>query len=257
MTTSKPSNVKKLINIVATGKGGVGKTTYAVKLAEWYLRQGITPTCIDADAFNQGLALKSYPTLETESLNMLDGNAISEVGYNKMLDIFDKEDGPFIVDIGSNTYHPFVNYAATQKLPRVLERIGCRVQFHAIVGTGLKTPDCISSIEYLSASLPWPFMVVLNEFDGGHAEISGVQFKETPVFSGLLSAKKINGLIRIPKMSPVQAAILEELKEFRLTTAEIVNDGDVPLSTRVTIESWADGFFDEFDNPSIREAITQ
>jgi hypothetical protein len=252
---TNPSATKKIVNIVIASKGGVGKTTYAVKLAEWYQNQGITPVCIDADARNMSAAIKAYPALNAISLDMIDGKSVSSTGFHKMLDTFDSEDGPFIVDVGSNTYQQFVSYSEDLSLPELIEEMGCRVQLHVILATGNNTPDSLESIEYLSQNVPWPFFVVLNEFNGGTVEVDGASFEYSAMFNQLLDAEKVNGLVRLPAVSHVQTKMLEQLSSFRLTAREITGNPKNSISIRGTIKGWANGFFKEFDKPANRESL--
>jgi hypothetical protein len=249
------SSTKKIVNIVIASKGGVGKTTYAVKLAEWYQNQGFTPVCIDADARNMSAAIKAYPALKAISLDMIDGKAVSDTGFHKMLDTFDSEDGPFIVDVGSNTYQQFVSYSESMSLPELIEEIGCRVQLHVILGAGSNTPDSLFSIEYLTENVPWPFFVVLNEFNGGRVEVDGVSFERSEMFTQLLATKRINGLVCLPALSHVQSKMLEQLSDLRQTAREITGNPKNSISIRGTIKGWANGFFNEFDKAANRESL--
>ena len=82
--------LRKTVAIIAAGKGGVGKTTHAVKVAEWYRRKGLRPMCFNADAFNTGLALDSYPALEAKRLELVRNGEIVKDGFHQMLESFAK-----------------------------------------------------------------------------------------------------------------------------------------------------------------------
>lgn len=239
---------KKTICFVAAGKGGVGKTTYAVKLAEWCIRKGNTPVCLDADAFNKGLSLASYETLNAERLTLIDGNEVVKHGFNRMVDLFGSVDGPFIIDLGSNTFRQAVSYCIELGLPEFMEENGFDVEIHAIIGGGMKTTDCVDSIEYLAKELPWPFVVVLNEFDG-QASVDGRPYLESKQFMRLALEGRIAGTMRTAAMTDVQRAILEKFKDLRLTTAQFkAADGpEFTISSKMIIGQWANSFFSGLD----------
>jgi hypothetical protein len=157
---------KKTVSFVASGKGGVGKTTAAVKLSEWYISKGLKPVCLNADAFNVGLALDSYPALNAKRLVLVQDGEIVKEGFHEMLEAFATGEGPFVVDIGSNTFRQVLSYSRELDLPAILADMGLDVEIHAIVAGGNLTADCAESIEIMAAETPWPFVFVLNEHDG-------------------------------------------------------------------------------------------
>ncbi len=238
--------LRKTVAIIAAGKGGVGKTTHAVKVAEWYRRRGLRPVCFNADAFNTGLALDSYPALEAKRLELVRNGEIVKDGFHEMLESFATDSGPWVIDIGSNTYRQVVSYAAEMGLPDVLDSLGLHVLLHAVVAGGNMTADCVESVDYLANALPWPFVLVLNEYDG-EASVGAIQYLKCAQFIRLAADERIAGIVRIGALTELQRATLERTKDLRMTEEEI-NRSDLRLSDRIVLESWSRPFFSGLDS---------
>lgn len=245
MSKADPKKLKKTVAFVASGKGGVGKTTTAVKLAEWFMNKGAKPVCLNADAFNVGLALDSYPALNAQRLVLVDDGEIVKEGFHEMLEQFSTGEGPFVVDIGSNTFRQVLSYAKELDLPTVLADMGLNVEIHAIVAGGNLTADCAESIAIMAAETPWPFIIVLNEHDGA-ATINGVPYVETAQFVSLAGADRISGVVSIKKLTELQRAVLEKTKDLRMTADE-VRRSDLKVGERITHEQWSKQFFAGYD----------
>lgn len=238
--------LRKTVAIVAAGKGGVGKTTHAVKLAEWYRRKGLRPVCFNADAFNTGLALDSYPALKAKRLELIRNGEIVKDGFHQMLESFATDTGPWVIDIGSNTYRQVVSYAKEMGLPDVLDGLGLHVLIHAIVAGGNMTADCVESVDYLAAALPWPFVLVLNEYDG-EASVGTIPYLESAQFIRLAADERIAGIVRTGALTELQRSTLERTKDLRMTEEEI-RKSDLPLADRIILESWSRPFFSGLDS---------
>lgn len=245
MSKADLKKLKKTVAFVASGKGGVGKTTTAVKLAEWYMSKGLKPVCINADAFNTRLALDSYPALGAIRLDLVKDGEIVKEGFHQMLEMFATGEGPFVVDPGSNTFRQIFSYANELDLPAVLADMGLTVELHAIVAGGNMTGDCADAIEIMAKETPWPFVIVLNEHDGA-ATINGVPYVETAQFVSLAGADRISGVVSIKKLTELQRAVLDKTKDLRMTADE-VRRSDLKVGERITHEQWSKQFFTGYD----------
>lgn len=235
------ADLKKTVSFVASGKGGVGKTTDAVKLAEWYQSKGLKPVCFNADAFNVGLALDSYPALNAKRLVLVENGEIVKEGFHEMLESFATGEGPWVVDIGSNTFRQVLSYCRELDLSNVLADMGLHVEIHAIVAGGNLTSDCAESVQTMAAELPWPFIIVLNEHDGA-ATINGVPYTETAQFVSLAAADRISGVVRVKKLTELQRSVLESTKDLRMTADE-VKRSPLKLGEKLAYDQWAKQFF--------------
>jgi nitrogenase subunit NifH len=107
----------KLVHLMIQGKGGVGKSLAASFLAQYLIKQGQTPLCIDVDPTNPTFA--GFPRFEAKKIALLEDNDINPRKFDTMMELIAESTGTVVIDSGSSSYnslsvtcYPFLDHSA-------------------------------------------------------------------------------------------------------------------------------------------------
>lgn len=156
------------IDLVAQGKGGVGKSFVASLLAQHFMERGVTPICVDTDPVNQTFA--GYAAYNVECLEIMDGEDINPRSFDRLIErIVSEEDPPRVmaVDNGAATFVPLCSYLASSQVISFLTEQGHEVRLHTVLTGGQALEDTFNGLATLAANFAsTPIVVWLNEFFG-------------------------------------------------------------------------------------------
>src|ERR1019366_10505794 len=84
------------IHLILQGKGGIGKTVVATRLAEFLMGRGQPVCCIDGDPVNRSLG--QYKALPVEHLDLVNQDGVvMRSNYDRLTERFLNDDSVFAV----------------------------------------------------------------------------------------------------------------------------------------------------------------
>jgi hypothetical protein len=109
MCKKNSKNNRKKIIITVGGKGGVGKTTFNMGLADFYLEKGVNVELVDADTGN-----KTYGSLNHVYPNAFKLDIRSRMGLDKLIELATQPLTQLVlVDMGAGTIDELVKWFVT------------------------------------------------------------------------------------------------------------------------------------------------
>ena len=236
-----------LVNMTLQGKGGVGKSYVAANLAQFYLRQGKAPLCVDTDPVNKTFA--GYKAFGVESLRL--GETADEVNprnFDALIELIatTPEDAVVVVDNGASTFLPLVAYMVENDVPAFLKAEGHTIRLHSVVTGGQALEDTVLGLEHILSYFPDAEIVVwLNEFFG-RIEKGGKTFEKFQIYKEC--ADRLTALVHLPQLrKETFGADIEAMLKARLTYDEAVGSPEFGLMARQRLKSVSRTVFSEME----------
>lgn len=182
-------------------KGGIGKTVSAACNAQcikYELAQDVT--CLNTDPVNDSFI--DFKSLEVINIPISDHtNKIIRKEFDKMIDLIVKTKSHFVIDAGSSSFLPLLEFLAINKITDLLNAHGRSVIFHIPVTGGPAQKDTFKGLEGILKNLPdnAQFIVWENRHFG-EIQHSYNHFTEIPMFKKY--SRKINGVISFGDVCP-------------------------------------------------------
>ncbi|MBK1717212.1 conjugal transfer protein TraL [Thiocystis violacea] len=185
--------------ITLQAKGGVGKSYVSSILAQYLLEAGLPVRCIDTDTTNP--TLRRYQPLRCDYLKLSEEHVINPRAFDRLVEILSAADAatPFVVDVGSNGFQPFMAYAVENDLFTVLEELGVRVVINSVIAGGPDVAETLSSTKAVLEHTRAPTLIWLN------AHLGALEHRYRPIPElELFHAfeARILGWITLPKYPP-------------------------------------------------------
>ena len=136
------------LHIVFTGKGGVGKTTVAYHLAQYFA----DATCIDLDPLNHSLA--SYPALKAEKIALIEQGKFRRRPFDDLMKRVLDDNQVFIVDVGASTFQPLGEYIHENRIDQFLAENGITFTIHCVVAGAGVEQNTVNSLKTVLRSIP-------------------------------------------------------------------------------------------------------
>lgn len=134
------------VHIVMMGKGGVGKSTIAVLLAQFPRKESIELHCADLDPTNA--SFHAFKAIGAEHINIADDEFnIDPVGFDMLMEKILTEESDWVIDTGAATFMPFMNYIVQNEIFQSLEQHGRKVIIHTLLVGGPAMEENNSWIE--------------------------------------------------------------------------------------------------------------
>jgi hypothetical protein len=218
--TSSENSPKANIHVVLQNKGGIGKSLVSLNLVQ-YLRESRKQTvqAIDLDPMNHTLA--EFTGIRAVSVDLFDashtdlkGREIDELAVSML-----NEDSSFVIDNGAAGFVRFGGYLADTEFAAMLAERDRNLILHAVIAGGDMAAQCVLGLHTLLSSFPETvrFVIWLNEHSGP-VEIDGQSFEKMKIY--LDNAKRIAGLVRLPRLSSLFLQDFNEMIRQRLTYEE-------------------------------------
>ena len=121
--------MKKVNNIHWTlqGKGGVGKSTCTVFLAQYLKHNGVEFEAIDTDPVNQSFL--GFKSLNVRHHEILDSdNNVNQRFFDSLIEEIINSDKDFVIDNGASGFIPLASYIAENKIFDLLEENNKKVK---------------------------------------------------------------------------------------------------------------------------------
>jgi len=236
--------MKKKVNIILQGKGGVGKSFASSCAAQFYRDAGSPLVAIDADPVNSTLA--ALKELNAETFDLLEENTINARNFDAMIEKILTEDSNFVIDAGAATFLPLSNYLVENPVLDMIEEANKDVVIHTIVTGGQAFLDTAFGFRDLASAMPQSvgFVVWLNEFFGPVANEDGKLFEDTPGYKE--HAARITGTVRLQKRrATTWEQDVAEMTKRKLTFGEAIKSPHFSLVAKQRLTTIRKDIYDQ------------
>jgi len=223
--------VKNSINIVMTGKGGVGKSFVAQLLGQFFLHyKSIQTSTSDSDPVNSSTF--RVKGLNPEYIEIMENNTILQANFDQVIQSFvENEEITFVLDTGASTYVPLMQYFHDNDLVDFFSELGRPVYLHTIIMAGQELPDTLNGCKSLCDMVKGTNVKVvawINELKGTPiVDVKGVptHLIETPFFNQF--SDSLGGVVVIKdRKSDAFTSDIKSLTSKNLTLAEAKESGE-------------------------------
>lgn len=239
--------MKKTLNIILQGKGGVGKSLIAKILAEYFLERGIPSENVDTDPVNKTFA--KVRSLNVVPIELIKNQVVSQQMFDEMIDLIIKnKDNNFVIDNGSSCFLPLIKYINDNDFLELLEEQEINLVIHTVLAGGANEDDCLGGLCTLQKIINNTnvknknlISLWINKFFGKFKSLSE---DNTPLFD----VNFVNDVF-VLDTSDNDAFIndLSYINDNRLTHLEILNDPNVTFMSKRRIDSYYKNIFVQLD----------
>lgn len=229
------------LHLTLQGKGGVGKTLATTMIAQYLIKQGQNPTCIDVDPVNRSFA--SFKTLKARSLDIMNGDNINYRKFDELIQLILDSKDDVIIDSGASSFIPITAYLKENNSFELLTKNGVTVFFHIVITGGQSFTDTISGLEYIITTFSDFVNVVvwLNPFFG-KIEKEGKTFEKSKIYNK--NKQNIYGIVYIPlKSKDTFGEDIKQMLEDRKTFEEYIESDEYFIMPRQRIRIFRDEIF--------------
>lgn len=164
VTMPKAQPLRDAVHIISQKKGGVGKSAIAQILAEYLFDKYKRVRCFDTDPSQPTFA--RVEGLKVERVHILKGDDIDPMLIEPVLEGIIADNGPFVLDTGSSSYHSLWSYIAGAQLFEVLGVNERPVIVHVPIAARPDFDDTLAGFEEIAERSPDNSVVIwLNERD--------------------------------------------------------------------------------------------
>src|ERR1700733_1573910 len=227
--------MKKRLILILNGKGGVGKSFFAVNFVQYLKDRQIPHAAFDSDDENS--TLKRFHS-EVEFINTGEPTEI-----DKMVNALEEND-VVVVDCRAASTRIFLDYFKQTELPKALENLDARLTIACPVNHEL---DSIYQIQKLANAVGngADFLIIRNEVHGEGFELFDKSKVRQKVVNDL-GAKEI-------VVSKMYKWLVEGLQKSKLTPTTARNHEDFFLMDRQRLVNWQRDFYERLD--SVKELL--
>ncbi len=234
--------MKRKINLVLQGKGGVGKSWVSSCLVQYFQEAGEPVVALDTDPVNA--TLSNIKALNAAHVPLLEDNVINERRFDSIIERVLTEDSHFVIDNGASTFLPLSNYLLENPVFDLLADAGRDLVIHTVITGGQAFLDTAFGFNDLAREMPQSvgFVVWLNEYFGPVQSEDGTPFEATRAY--IEHKDRITGMVRLPKQS--SATFGEDLAAMlrsKWTFKEAVSSQEFSLMARQRLVMIRRGIF--------------
>lgn len=236
-------NQTRTINIIAQGKGGVGKTFVSTQIAQFYLDSDKDSLNIDTDPVNSTFA--SFHKLNVKHINLLEGNDINPRKFDEMMELIFESNNDVVIDNGASSFIPLLAYFIENNVFEIFKDTGADINLHTIIMGGQSLQDTLNGLDQISTKIPdyVNLIVWLNEYNG-KIETDGKEFKDFKLYKKL--ENRIQQLIIVEQRT--QKTFGDDVKrmlESKKTYTEVLSGKDFNLMERQRIKTVQKSIYDQ------------
>jgi hypothetical protein len=234
------------IHIILQGKGGVGKSLVASLLAQYKIKKGETPLCIDTDPVNT--TFKGYKALNVKHLDIMEEDEINPRKFDDLIELIASSKNDVIIDNGASSFVPLSHYLLSNEVPALLSDLGHNLIIHTVVTGGQGLLDTLNGFSRLINSFKGsPFYVWLNPFAGSISSKDGASFEEMKVYKD--NAEKITAIITLPELKKeTYGKDFENMLSLRITFDEAIEREGIFIMEKQRLKIIQRDIFDQLRN---------
>ena len=205
-------------------KGGVGKSTLAGWVAEYLQSKHGNVVCYDTDPSNQTLARLN--ALQVLTVNLVKRDEIDAGLFDPMIAAIAEEEGPFVVDTGSSSFHALWSYIVATELFEFLQDHGRPVVIHIPLAPKPDLEDTLAGFDEICRHCP-PRSVIawMNERESA-IEWEGVNFLDLEI-AQRNSEKLLKVIVNSKQHYRLHREQVERMLIRHWTFAEAIDELDI------------------------------
>jgi len=233
----------RTINIVAQGKGGVGKTFAATQIAQYYLDTDKESLNIDTDPVNS--TFTSFQKLNVNHVNLLKDNNINPRKFDEMMELIFNTENDVVIDNGASSFIPLLAYFVENNVFEIFKDTGADVNFHTIIMGGQSLSFTLNALDQIAQTLPdyVNLIVWLNEYNG-KIEQDGKEFTDFKIYKKL--EKRIQQIVLIHERTrETFGEDVKKMLESKKTYSEVLSGSEFSIMQRQRIKSVQKSIYDQ------------
>jgi len=218
------------VHIVLQGKGGVGKSLAASMLAQYLVKRGDNPLCIDTDPINATFA--GFKALDVAKVELLENGDINPRKFDAMMEMVAGSKEAVVIDSGASSYSALSSYMFDNGVPDLVADLGHKLVLHTIVVGGQALIDTLQGFASVAQAFPAPAAIVvwLNPYHGP-IEADGKSFEQLKAYRELKD--RVAAIVTLPDLKKETfGADVRDMLAARKTFDETLEDGELPLMQR-------------------------
>lgn len=234
---------KRTINIIAQGKGGVGKTFVSTQIAQFYLDSEKESLNIDTDPVNSTFA--SFEKLNVKHIDLLLDNNINPRKFDEMMELIFESEKDVVIDNGASSFIPLLAYFIENNVFEIFKDMGAEINFHTIIMGGQSLQDTLNGLHQISERIPdyVNLIVWLNEYNG-QIEMDGKGFESFKLYKQLQD--RIQQLIFVEQRTrETFGEDVKKMLEAKKTYSEILSGKEFGLMQRQRIKTVQKSIYDQ------------
>lgn len=215
-------------------KGGVGKTLAAVVMAQYLIEErGLSPKCVDLDWKNRSFA--KFKALDVLPLDLETNGDIEKRKFDVLIENIanSAEDDIFVIDCGSNTYAPLMNYMLKYNVAKMLLGMGQRLNFHIPISGGAELSETVATFVEVATGMPEeaPIVIWKNSYHG-IIEQDGKTFEEFKAYKK--HGDRVTSIVTIPHMLEDMRRDLSEMFKSKMLFKDATKEGFIMVRQRLS-----------------------
>lgn len=233
------------VHMVLQGKGGVGKSVIAALIAQYMVKKGESPVCIDTDPVNA--TFHNYNGLKVRHLGIMEGNEINSRNFDSMIEMIAGSEVPVVIDNGASSFVPLAHYLISNGVPSMLQDMGHELVVHTVITGGQALIDTVNGFSQLIGQFPDEarFVVWLNPY-WGVIENEGKSFEEFGAYKK--NKERISAVVKMPELKEQTfGRDFSDMLQQKLTFEEALKMPSLSIMTRQRLKMVRDKLFTQFD----------
>lgn len=240
--------MKKTLNIILQGKGGVGKSLIAKILAEYFLERDCASQNADTDPVNKTFA--KVKSLNVTPIELIKDQVVSQQMFDSMVDlIITNKNNNFVIDNGSSCFLPLIKYINDNDFLELLEEQSINLIIHTVLAGGANEDDCLGGLVTLQQLIENAkiknkniISLWLNPFFGSFKSLDDAN---KPFFD----VSSINNIYLLNQsFNDAFVTDFSFINDNRLTHVDALKDPNISFMSKRRIDSFYKSIFIQLDN---------
>lgn len=236
--------MSKTVHFVLQGKGGVGKSTLAIFLAQYLKDNGVKLQCVDTDPVNQ--TFSAMKALKAKHLQLIEDGTVNQRFFDGLIEEIISADSDFIIDNGASSFIPLASYIKENDIFELLAEHGVTVYVHTPVVGGAAMRDSIAGMIALAKMTTRRNLVVWKNEFFGNVVFKEKKFEEMGAYTDSLNS--IFGVITLQNRTA--STFGEDMKKMlsaNKTFAEIIAENVFFITEKSRIKTMQKAIYGEID----------
>jgi hypothetical protein len=243
VTIGEHMSNQKNLNLIANGKGGIGKTFCAWNLTEYLMDKGRSVFAADTDPTNATFC--SYKALGVKHIQISDSDMnVDKMKFDALMQDICMHKGDCVIDNGSGSFLPIMGFIKHNKVAEFFATQNYRTIIHTPIVAGQSMDDTVRGLQSILDFTNIQVVVWENEIEGPIVK-NGFRFSESELYKQYRG--RILGIIRLPQRTGEMAATLKQFTNTSRTYGEALDDDSVMLIQKHRMTMMRAEIFDQLD----------
>lgn len=237
--------MSKTVHFILQGKGGVGKSTVAILLAQYLQSKGVNLKCVDTDPVNQSFS--ATKALKAKHLEIIEDGTVNQRYFDGLIEEIISGNSDYIIDNGASSFIPLASYIKENDVFELLAEHGATVYLHTPVVGGAAMKDSLSGMVALAKMTSSCNLVIWkNEFFGAITH-KGLEFEDMRSFTD--SKDSVAGIIKL--ISRTASTFGDDMKKMltsNKTFDECIADNSFFITEKSRLKTMRRDIFNQIDS---------